>query len=81
MSILKLFTAAISGPGVIRSAVEKVKGESFDVLAETMAAVLNSQELRTGLSERGRARAQEFSWEITARKTCACYQQLADGPA
>jgi uncharacterized protein len=26
----------ISGPGVIRSAVEKVKGESFDVLAETI---------------------------------------------
>jgi uncharacterized protein len=26
----------ISGPGVIRSAVEKVKGQSFDVLAETI---------------------------------------------
>jgi glycosyltransferase involved in cell wall biosynthesis len=47
-------------------------------LADALAAVLNRPEMRSGLSGRGLARARQFSWEITARKTLDCYQALAE---
>ena len=33
---IKLLSVGVSGPGVVQRAIEKVKGESFDVLAETI---------------------------------------------
>ena len=32
----KIINVGVSGPGVVQRAIEKVKGESFDVLAETI---------------------------------------------
>src|ERR1051325_4023929 len=48
-----------------------VKGVSLAV-----EQLLNSRPLRTMLAEKGRARAAQFTWEKTARKTIAVWQEM-----
>ncbi|TCP54787.1 glycosyltransferase involved in cell wall biosynthesis [Tumebacillus sp. BK434] len=45
-------------------------------LAEKMAAVLNSPELRQEMSRKGLAQAAQFSWERCAKETLAAYEKL-----
>jgi glycosyltransferase involved in cell wall biosynthesis len=54
-----------------------VPPDSVAALADALAAALQQSETRASLSEKGLARAQEFSWEATARKTLDSYRELA----
>ncbi|MDA8219273.1 MAG: glycosyltransferase, partial [Dehalococcoidales bacterium] len=47
-------------------------------MAEAMHFALTNRELHTSLSERGLARAGQFSWEAAARATLAVYRDAAD---
>ncbi|MDA8147005.1 MAG: glycosyltransferase family 1 protein [Thermaerobacter sp.] len=47
-------------------------------LAAAMLRVLEDPRWRGELAERGRARARGFSWERTARETCAVYRAALD---
>ena len=49
-----------------------------DEIAQTLLRVLRNSELRTSLTERGYARAAQFSWKDTARKTVALYRKCAE---
>jgi glycosyltransferase involved in cell wall biosynthesis len=49
---------------------------SVSALADALLAVLSQPETRTELGRLGRARAHDFSWENTARKTLECYREL-----
>ena len=42
-----------------------------------MAALLADRDRRVELRARGVARAAAFCWEATARRTLACYRELA----
>ena len=50
---------------------------SVEDMAHSMEAVLLSCDLRTELAERGRERAQEFSWDLCAQQTLAVLEQVA----
>jgi glycosyltransferase involved in cell wall biosynthesis len=54
-----------------------VPPDSVAALADALAAALQQSETRARLTEKGLARAKEFSWETTARKTLDCYRELA----
>ncbi len=45
-------------------------------LADALAAILGQPALQAELGRRGLARAHEFTWENTARKTLECYRDL-----
>ncbi|MFC2012659.1 glycosyltransferase family 4 protein [Chloroflexota bacterium] len=47
-------------------------------LAAAMKRVLTDNELRNGMIGKGLARAEEFSWEKTARQTQEVYNEVAD---
>jgi glycosyltransferase involved in cell wall biosynthesis len=47
-----------------------------ECLAELLAHIWRSPELRQQLREAGRARSQLFSWEATARQTLAVYEEI-----
>ena len=49
---------------------------SVEDMAACMQEVLQSQDLRSELSSRGRDRAQKFSWEFCAEETLAVLQQV-----
>jgi glycosyltransferase involved in cell wall biosynthesis len=51
--------------------------DSVTALADALAAASNQPEMRARLRSQGLARARQFSWENTARKTLECYQGLA----
>jgi glycosyltransferase involved in cell wall biosynthesis len=46
-------------------------------LARAMQAVLTDEGLRQSLVEKGLARARQFTWEETARKTLEVYERVA----
>lgn len=50
---------------------------SVEDMADSMEAVLLSRDLQTELAERGRERAQKFSWDVCARETVAVLEQVA----
>ena len=54
-----------------------VPPDDAPALARALAAVLREPELRADLAARGRERARQFSWEVTAEKTLGCYRELA----
>lgn len=60
-------------PEVVGDAAVLVDPRSPDCLAEAMLAVLTDEHLRRDLQQRGQERAQQFSWEETARKTMEVY--------
>ncbi|MBZ5493470.1 MAG: glycosyltransferase family 4 protein [Acidobacteriia bacterium] len=50
---------------------------SIEDMADSMEAVLLSRDLQTELAERGRERAQRFSWGLCAQETVAVLEQVA----
>ena len=68
-------------PVIASSAVAEVAGEaailadSPAALAEAMRSLASSPEAVAGLSARGLARAAQFTWERTARRTYDVYQE------
>lgn len=50
---------------------------SVEDIAACMEAVLLSRDLQAELAERGRKRAQKFSWDLCARETAAVLEQVA----
>lgn len=60
-------------------AAEYFDPENTNRMADTMRQLLTDAEWARALGERGRARAELFSWERTARETHAVYAQVANG--
>lgn len=48
-------------------------------VADAILALIDDADRRTELRRRGRARAAGFSWDVTARRTWAVYQELVEG--
>ncbi len=85
---LPLLEAMASGTPVIASraaSMPEVLGDAGILLDPTdvpawtdaIVRVVNDEQLRTRMSEDGRARAAQFTWERTARLTLAVYRQVA----
>ncbi|MCX7624321.1 MAG: glycosyltransferase family 4 protein [Thermomicrobium sp.] len=67
-------------PEVLGDAALLVTEETPEALATACVQVLRDAHLRQQLSARGRVRAQQFSWEKTARETLRVYREvLQDG--
>ncbi|KAB8143898.1 glycosyltransferase family 4 protein [Chloroflexia bacterium SDU3-3] len=66
-------------PEVVGDAGLTVDPYSADELGEAILRLLNDEELRQELSERGLARARRFSWRETAERTLAVYEAAAHG--
>jgi glycosyltransferase involved in cell wall biosynthesis len=84
---LPVLEAMAAGAPVVASrvgAIPEVAGDAAllvdasrpAALAEAIEAVLSDGALRAGLVERGRIRARAFSWEATARRTLAVYEEV-----
>ena len=52
---------------------------SVEAVADALLTLLDDGNRRTELRRRGRARAAGFSWDVTARRTWAVYQELVEG--
>jgi glycosyltransferase involved in cell wall biosynthesis len=52
---------------------------SAEAVADAVLTLLDDTDRRTELRRRGRARAAGFSWDVTARRTWAVYQELVEG--
>ncbi len=52
-----------------------VDARNLAALSEAMRTALDDQNVRSGLIERGRKRAREFTWERTARETWQSYER------
>jgi glycosyltransferase involved in cell wall biosynthesis len=70
-------TSAGSLPEVLGGAADLVPPGDVDALAAALARVLEDDEHRAGLVERGRARAASFSWEQCAKSMVALYEEAA----
>lgn len=62
-------------PEVAGDAAVLVSPRRVDLIAGEMYRLLVDQELRRGLVERGRKRAERFSWVEAARQTLAVYEE------
>ena len=82
LEAMKCGTPVIAGD---RTSIPEVAGEAallfdpFDVqsLVEALKRILNDSDYRATLSARGLQRANEFSWQTTARLTLAVYEKAA----
>ena len=63
-------------PEVVGSAAKLVEPRAPGSLAEAIASVLDDDQLRSRMSERGLVQAAKFTWERTARETVAVYKQV-----
>ena len=63
-------------PEVVDSAAITINPQDFIELAEAIFKVLSNDDLRKQLILAGRARAQRFSWEKTAKQTLKAYSSL-----
>lgn len=70
---------AASLPEVVGDAALLVDPTDVGGLAHALARVLSDAALREDLRARGLARAQQFTWERTARETIAVYEQVMAG--
>jgi alpha-1,3-rhamnosyl/mannosyltransferase len=61
----------------LEGAAALVPPEDPHALCEAMARVLRSPELQRRMRSDGLDRARRFNWEETARRTLACYEELA----
>jgi glycosyltransferase involved in cell wall biosynthesis len=68
---------AASLPEVIGEARLLCAPGDDECLARAMHAVLTDEGLRQSLVEKGLARARQFTWEETARKTLEVYERVA----
>jgi len=62
-------------PEVAGDAALLVPPQDVDALAGTLRRLLHDRNLRAELSRQGQIQAARFSWEKTARETCAVYQR------
>jgi glycosyltransferase involved in cell wall biosynthesis len=74
-------TAVIAGdntslPEVAGDAALLVDSRSVDELADALASVLESSELRDRLGRKGLERSRDFTWERCAEATVAVYREL-----
>ena len=67
---------AASQPEVIGDAGTMYPPDDYDGLAEARFSVLANERVRKTLVERGLARARQFTWEGTARKTSEVYERV-----
>jgi glycosyltransferase involved in cell wall biosynthesis len=63
-------------PEVSGTAAYLVDPHSVDSIADGLDKLLSSADQRAWYAEQGLARAQQFSWEKTARETAAVYEQV-----
>lgn len=68
-------TSCASLPEVGGDAVLYVNPDDPPALAAIMESLLDKEDLRRGMIERGRNQARTFSWQATARGTLAAYLQ------
>lgn len=68
---------ASSLPEVSGDAAELFNPYGISEIARTLSNVLDSDQLRATLRERGAERARQFSWERVARETMSVYKQVA----
>jgi glycosyltransferase involved in cell wall biosynthesis len=64
-------------PEVVGDAALTVDPFEVDAIAGAIRNLINDSALRRELSVKGQARAQEFNWRDTARKTLAVYKEIA----
>jgi glycosyltransferase involved in cell wall biosynthesis len=64
-------------PEVVGDAGLLVDPEDREAIAEAVCRVLSDLSLRRTLKRKGRERAACFTWEATARRTLAVYEQIA----
>jgi len=87
---LPLLEAMASGVAVIasdRSSLPEIVGDAgilvdpMDVgaVGEALVGLVKNNDRRADLAERGRARARQFSWELTARATRTIYGEVGSG--
>lgn len=69
-----------SMPEVAGDAAVLVDPRDTDGLAAAIARLLRDEALRDGLREAGIARARQFSWEATARRTLDAYASVVQPP-
>jgi glycosyltransferase involved in cell wall biosynthesis len=69
---------AASLPEVVGDAALLFDPQDVDGMAEAMQRVLADTALRQEMRQRGLARAQQFTWERTARETAAVYRQVLE---
>jgi glycosyltransferase involved in cell wall biosynthesis len=63
-------------PEVAGDAGELVDPNSVDSIAAGLLKVLTDKNLQTEMSQKGLARAKEFTWENTAKKTLEVLESL-----
>ncbi|MBM3335472.1 glycosyltransferase family 4 protein, partial [Candidatus Sumerlaeota bacterium] len=84
---LPLLEAMASGVAVIasgRSSMPEVVGEAgvlvdpgdVRAVAEAMADLLSDEDKRSGFAAKARERARTFSWQLTAQRTLAIYEEV-----
>ncbi len=74
-------TSCASLPEVGGAAALYVDPDDPQALAGVLESLLDKEDVRRGMIERGRDRARAFSWQATARGTLAAYRQaLASRP-
>jgi glycosyltransferase involved in cell wall biosynthesis len=64
-------------PEVCAGAARLVDPSNTEALGFALRELATNENLRRNLEERGRTRAQEFSWERAAQETWAVYQELS----
>jgi len=74
-------STATSLPEVLGDAASLVDPLDVDAIAEAIRSVIEDDALRMRLCAAGLARAREFTWEATARRTLAVYDEVARGGA
>lgn len=65
-------------PEIVGEAGHRVASDCPDDWAEEIMRLVDDDQRRSVLAERGRRRAQRFRWEETARQTLALYRELLD---
>ena len=68
-----------SMPEVAGDAAEYADPKSVESIAAALQKVLESESLRRELGDRGRRRADNFRWEVTAEKTWHFWERLLGG--
>ncbi len=66
-------------PEVVGEAALQVDPHDVDALAAAMRRLLNDEQLREELRQKGYQQVKRFTWEASARKMLSVYQQLYEG--
>jgi glycosyltransferase involved in cell wall biosynthesis len=72
-------STSTSLPEVLGNAAPLVDPLDVDAIAEAIRTVIDDDGLRARLRAAGLARAREFRWDVTARRTLAVYDEIARG--